>query len=87
VTKIVICKISRAFFEPKEGRDAQVMIILDGFLLLAVCVGVSRWHAGSGVGSAVRIFIPIWLAAAAINMWIALRETVIRLPKKLRFLY
>jgi hypothetical protein len=66
----MICKISQAFFSPKEGRDAQVMIILGGFLLLALCIGVTRWLAGSGVGSAVRIFIPIWLAAAASNVWI-----------------
>jgi hypothetical protein len=50
-----------------------IMIILGGFLLLAVCIGVTRWLAGSGVasvGSAARIFIPIWLAVAAINMGI-----------------
>ncbi len=49
------------------------IIIFGGFALLAVCIGVSRWFAGSGaasVGAAVKIFIPIWLCAAAINMWI-----------------
>lgn len=50
-----------------------VTIILGGFALLAVCVAASRWFAGSGAsnaGAAVKIFIPIWLFAAAINMWI-----------------
>ncbi len=49
------------------------IIILGGFILFAVCIAASRWFAGSGaasVGSAVKVFIPIWLVAAAINMWI-----------------
>lgn len=49
-----------------------VTIILGGFALLAVCVAASRWFAGSGASNAgaAKIFIPIWLFAAAINMWI-----------------
>jgi len=50
-----------------------LIIILGGLVLLAVCVAASRWFAGSGaasVGAAVKVFIPIWLGAAAINMWV-----------------
>jgi len=50
-----------------------LMIILGGFALLGVCVAASRWFAGSGatsMGFAVKVFIPIWLAVAAYNMWV-----------------
>jgi hypothetical protein len=49
-----------------------IIIILGGFLLLAVCIGVVRLLGGGVVtiGTAVKVFIPIWLIAAGINMWI-----------------
>jgi hypothetical protein len=49
------------------------LIIAGGFVLLAFCIAASRWFAGSGttsMGSAAKGFIPIWLVAAAINMWL-----------------
>jgi hypothetical protein len=49
-----------------------IIIILGGFLLLAVCIGVVRLLGGGVVtiGTTVKVFIPIWLIAAGINMWI-----------------
>lgn len=51
----------------------SMLIILGGLLLLGVFVLVGRKFAGADAGSmvaAVKIFLPIWLAAALVNMWI-----------------
>ncbi len=49
------------------------IIILGGFLLLGICVLVGRWIGGDNTKAmvvAAQVFIPIWLAAAGINMWV-----------------
>jgi len=49
-----------------------VLIIFGGFLLLGICVLVGRWLGGDNTKAmvvAAQVFIPIWLAAAGINMW------------------
>ena len=49
------------------------VIILGGFLLLGLCLLAGRWLGGSSgaaLDTAARIFIPIWLAAALLNMWV-----------------
>jgi hypothetical protein len=50
-----------------------MIIILGGFVLLAVCVLAARRLGGGAagpVGSAIAIFITAWFVVAAINMWI-----------------
>lgn len=50
-----------------------MIIILAGFILLAVCIGATRLlgsNRAATTSTAVKIFIPIWFLAAAINMWI-----------------
>jgi hypothetical protein len=48
-----------------------IIIILSGFLLLAVCIGAARLFGGVvTMSTAVKVFIPIWLVLAGINMWI-----------------
>lgn len=48
-----------------------MIIILGGFLLLAVCIGAARLFGGAAtMAIAVKIFIPVWLVLAGINMWI-----------------
>jgi hypothetical protein len=48
-----------------------MIIILGGFLLLAVCIGAARFLGGAAtMGIAVKVFITIWLVLAGINMWI-----------------
>jgi hypothetical protein len=48
-----------------------IIIILGGFLLLAVCIGAARLFGGAvTMGTAVKVFIPVWLVLAGINMWI-----------------
>ena len=53
------------------------IIILGGFLLLGICVLVGRWLGGGGTKAmvvAAQVFIPVWLAAAGINMWIGVAQ-------------
>jgi hypothetical protein len=46
-----------------------VKIIAGGFALLGLCLLVGRW-AGGSIPTAARIFIPLWLVAAGINLWV-----------------
>ena len=49
------------------------IIILGGFVLLGVMLLAGRWlggDSGKAIVLAAQIFIPVWLAAAGINMWI-----------------
>ncbi len=50
-----------------------IMIILGGLSLLGFCRVAGRWLIGGSVGTmmtAAKVFIPIWLALAAYNMWV-----------------
>jgi hypothetical protein len=50
-----------------------IMIIAGGFVLLAVCLLLGRAFGGASratLSKAAIWFIPIWFAAALINMWI-----------------
>ena len=49
-----------------------VIIILGGFVLLGLCLLAGRLIGGSSAMMvlAAKIFIPIWLAAALLNMWV-----------------
>ena len=47
------------------------IIIVAGIVLLSV-FGLIGWRVGGGPGSATtaaKLFIPVWLAVALINMW------------------
>jgi len=48
-------------------------IIAGGFALLAVCLllgwRASRKNPTAGFARAARLFLPVWLLAAGINMW------------------
>ena len=48
------------------------VIILGGFVLLGLCLLAGRLIGGSSamMALAAKIFIPIWLAAALLNMWV-----------------
>jgi hypothetical protein len=51
----------------------SVIIIVGGLMLLGFFILVARWMGGSTTQSAVtaaKLFLPIWLAVALINMWI-----------------
>jgi hypothetical protein len=53
-----------------------LIIILGGLVLLGLALTVARW-IGSGPGSlvtAAKVFLPIWLAVALVNMWIGVAQ-------------
>ena len=45
-----------------------IMVVTGGFVLLGLCILAARF-AGSTKAAAVVWFLPLWLVAAAINMW------------------
>jgi hypothetical protein len=45
-----------------------IMVVLGGFLLLGACLFAGRMMKTMAIGA--LIFIPIWLGAALVNMWI-----------------
>ncbi len=51
-----------------------IKVIGAGFVLLAVCLLIARLTAGTSQGAALmtaaKCFIPLWLIAAGINLWI-----------------
>jgi hypothetical protein len=55
-----------------------VKVIAGGLVLLASCLLMGRLVRGSapaaGMASAATLFIPIWLVAAGINMWIGVSK-------------
>ena len=53
------------------------IIIVAGFVLCALCFGVARLMTGgrpSAMTVATGVFIALWLAAVATNMWIGVRS-------------
>jgi len=50
-----------------------IKVIAGGFLLLGAFLLFGRWMGGGAspaMASAARYFIPIWLVAAMINLWV-----------------
>jgi hypothetical protein len=55
-----------------------IKVIAGGFVILGLCLLVGRWLGDpdpvAGVARAARIFIPLWLVGAGINMWIGVSK-------------
>jgi len=52
-----------------------IIIIVGGFMLLGLSVLAARW-IGTGTSSmvtAAKVFIPIWLVVALVNLWMGTR--------------
>jgi len=50
-----------------------VIIIVGGFVLWAVCLGIAKFLASSSTTSmttATAAFVAIWFVAAALNLWV-----------------
>ena len=51
-----------------------IKVIVGGLALLALCLAIGRWVGGPtpavGLANAVKVFVPLWLVAAGINMWL-----------------
>ncbi|HTF15638.1 MAG TPA: hypothetical protein VK643_13310 [Burkholderiales bacterium] len=53
------------------------IIILGGFVLWAVCLGITKLLAGSSTSSmttATAAFVALWFVAAAANLWIGVSQ-------------
>jgi hypothetical protein len=53
-----------------------IKVLAGGFALLVVCLiaGRSLGATGTGLALGAKVFIPLWLAGAAINMWIGVSK-------------
>jgi hypothetical protein len=50
-----------------------LIIIVGGFALLAICLGIGKWVGGAGqaaMAAATIVFVILWFVAAAANMWV-----------------
>ncbi|MGO4259935.1 hypothetical protein [Lysobacter sp. TAB13] len=50
-----------------------ILVILGGFVLMALCLLGGRIFGGAGVASLIaglKLFLPLWLLGAGINMYI-----------------
>jgi hypothetical protein len=53
------------------------LIILGGFVLWGICLGVARiagGSSGSASSAATSIFVVLWFGAAAFNMWMGVTK-------------
>jgi hypothetical protein len=53
-----------------------IKVLAAGFALLGTCLllGRSLGAPGSGLALGAKVFIPLWLVGAAINMWIGVSK-------------
>ena len=55
-----------------------VKVIAGGFVLLALCLMVARAIGGPtpaiAMATGAKVFIPLWLVAAGINMWLGVSK-------------
>ncbi|WP_218511298.1 hypothetical protein [Variovorax sp. dw_308] len=49
-----------------------VIVLGGGFALMAACLllGHAWGHGMAGVVAGAKVFVPLWLAAAFVNMWV-----------------
>ncbi len=48
-----------------------IKVIAGGLVLLGLCLLAGRWLGGpAGLATAARLFIPLWLIGAGINLWV-----------------
>lgn len=55
-----------------------IKVIAGGFVLLAVCLLIGRFLGGptpaTGLATAAKVFIPLWVIAAGIHMWVGVAK-------------
>ncbi|HEY8258646.1 MAG TPA: hypothetical protein VIG08_13400 [Gemmatimonadales bacterium] len=53
-------------------------VVAGGFVLLVLCLLVARLTGGASaagaIATAVQVFIPLWLVAAGVNLWIGVAK-------------
>jgi hypothetical protein len=64
-----------------------LMVIAGGLILLGICLLIGRYTMGptqaQGFGRAARIFLPVWLVASALNLWIGVSRQGYTLAEEL----
>jgi len=54
-----------------------IKVIAAGFGLLGLCLLIGAWlgsPTSAGLATAAKVFIPLWLVAAGINMWLGVTK-------------
>jgi hypothetical protein len=52
-----------------------ILVIAGGLLMLGVCALLGRLMGGAdGLGTAMLVFLPLWLIGAGINMYLGVRK-------------
>ena len=55
-----------------------IKVIAGGVALLGLCLLIGRWIGGPtpaiGLARAAKVFIPLWLVAAGVNMWVGVTK-------------
>jgi hypothetical protein len=52
-------------------------VITAGFLVLTICLLAGRWLGATpaaGMTTAVKVFVPLWFLAAAVNLWVGVKR-------------
>ena len=67
-----------------------IKVIAGGFALLAVCPLIARLISGPSSATALatgaKVFIPVWLLAAAVNMWVGVSKAGYSVAEELPYL-
>ena len=52
-----------------------IMVVTGGLVLMAFCLFAGRWLGGStGLATGALLFVPIWLIATAVNLWVGVAK-------------
>jgi len=54
-----------------------IKVIAAGFGLLGLCLLIGAWlgsPTSAGLATAAKVFIPVWLVGAGINMWLGVTK-------------
>ena len=50
-------------------------IVLGGFVLLGICLGIARWLGGAGSAPlAAKCFLGLWLVVTIGNLWVGVSQ-------------
>ena len=64
-------------FRPETLMAHTIKVIAAGFGLLGLCLLIGAWlgsPTSAGLATAAKVFIPLWLVGAAINMWLGVTK-------------
>jgi hypothetical protein len=66
-----------------------IKVIAAGFGLLGLCLLIGAWLSSptpvTGLATAAKVFIPLWLVGAGINMWLGVTKAGYSVAEELPF--